>query len=83
MDFHVARRAVALFAIFHTHPNYLGGDSRNATANDDDMGFARDFGNPLGIIRNGKGYGFFIRGENFGPDDPRANDCIWDLMHPK
>jgi YD repeat-containing protein len=83
MDFHVARRAVALFAIFHTHPDYLGGDNRNATPTEDDTGWLRDFGNPLGIIRNGKGYGFFIKGENFGPDDPRANECIWDLMHPK
>jgi YD repeat-containing protein len=81
--FETARRKMALLAVFHTHPNFLGGDSRNATPTSDDKDFLRDFGNPLGIIRSGKGYGFFIKGKEFGPDDPKANECIWDLIHAK
>jgi hypothetical protein len=81
--FEVAKRSVVLLAVFHTHPDYIGGDNRKAEPTQDDSDFLRDFGNPLGIIRNGKGYGFFINGKNFPSNDPRADQCIWDLMHPQ
>ncbi len=81
--FQVERRKVTLFAVFHTHPDYLGGEKRNSTPSRDDKEWLKDFGNPLGIIRSGKGYGFVIHGKEFGPDDPKANDCIWDLMRSK
>jgi len=80
--FQVAKREVALFVIFHTHPNYTDGESRKNTPSQADLDFVKESGNPLGIIRSGAGYGFFINGEGFGPDDARADECIWDLMHP-
>jgi hypothetical protein len=72
-----------LLVVFHTHPDFIGGESRsNKPTKDGDEDFISGFGG-LGIIRSGSGYGFYINGENFGPDSPLANECIRILMHPR
>jgi hypothetical protein len=69
-------RSVRMIAFFHTHPNYAGGGSAGDNPSGADMQFQYDYGNPLGIIRNGSGYAFFSNGRKFYPNDPKANECI-------
>jgi hypothetical protein len=74
-------RIVEFLVFFHTHPNYTGipTESRAGKPSPDDKDFQRNHGNPLGIIRTGNGYFFFIKGKEFGQTDARANDCITTL----
>jgi hypothetical protein len=74
---------VGFLALFHTHPDFRGGDSRSVQPTAGDVAVQRDFGIRLGIIRSSKGYGFYNNFDTFGPDDPRANDCIWNLPKPR
>jgi len=76
-------RTLYLLAIFHTHSNFRNGESRSGAPSGDDIQLQSDFGNPLGIIRTGKGYSFFSNGRTFWPDDPRANECIWILNNQR
>lgn len=79
--FNQAKRKVEFLAFFHTHPNFPGipAESRSGAPTPEDTDYQRRRGNPLGIIRTGKGYSFFSNGKEFGPEDARANACIVDL----
>jgi hypothetical protein len=79
--FSKSKRAVNFLAFFHTHPNYVGlpPESRSGDPSQQDEDYQRDHGNPLGIVRTGKGYSFFSNGKTFGPGDAKANDCVWQL----
>jgi RHS repeat-associated protein len=68
-------------AFFHTHPDWAPGRPSNPDGDPEDMVFTRYFGNVLGIIRSSSGYRFYSGGQTFGPEDPRANECIVDLNH--
>jgi RHS repeat-associated protein len=74
-------RNMYLLAFFHTHPNYVSGESRSGDPSDDDVNTLKRLNIPLGILKTGKGYSFFTPHSNkgFTEDDPRANDCIWKL----
>ena len=78
-NFAAAGRTVDFLAFFHTHPNYPGGDSGSGDPSGDDIDYQSQHGNVLGIIRTGNGYSFFSNGRTFGANDPKANDCIWEL----
>jgi hypothetical protein len=83
-DFRQSNRDVFFLAIFHTHPDFPGGDSRSGKPSGDDEQWQLDFENPLGIIRTSKGYSFFTGGRHhFDQNDPRANECIWSLNRRK
>lgn len=66
-------------AVFHTHPNWANGASAPGNPSPDDIQYQRNHGNVLGIIRTGNGYSFFSNGKTFGPNDAKANECIWEL----
>jgi hypothetical protein len=83
-EFRTTERSVYFLAFFHTHPNYPGGDSRSGEPTADaDIPYQSRYGNPLGIIRTGRGYSFFSNGKTFRPSDPKANDCIWQLNNSR
>lgn len=74
--FRGAGRQVALFAFFHTHPNYASGGSGSGDPSGSDIQFQYDYGNPLGVIRTGSGFSFFSDGVAFRPGDAKADECI-------
>jgi hypothetical protein len=82
-DFKRAGRSVYFLAFFHTHPNFPSGDSRSGNPSWHDIQYQSDHRNVLGILRTGKGYSFFSNGRTFGPDDARANECIWILNNQR
>lgn len=79
------KRDIFFMALFHTHPNFSDGKSRSNEPSyawgDTDVQ-KKFFGHfPLGIIRSGEGYRFFIGiSPQFFSDDARANKCIWELV---
>lgn len=82
-EFSKAKRDVIFMAIFHTHPNYPGGDSREGKPSGGDIQWQADFRNPLGIIRTSNGYSFFTNGYSFDQKDSRANECVVTLNRRK
>src|SRR5262249_53460505 len=80
-DFAAAGRGVIFMAFFHTHPNFVSGASQNGDPSWDDTQYQSNHGNVLGIIRTGNGYSFFLNGKKFGPDDPKAVECIAGSDH--
>lgn len=75
------KRTVDFLVFFHTHPNSAGYPPQSATGKPSygDENYQRDYQNPVGVIRTGNGYSFYIKGKYFGPNDAMANDCITDL----
>ncbi|MCG3146362.1 MAG: hypothetical protein HONDAALG_04397 [Gammaproteobacteria bacterium] len=85
-NFAAEKRDVLFMAFFHTHPNYKStGNSRDGEPSGflGDANTQEDFRFPLGIIRTGDGYFFFMGFKSFRSDDPRANKCIWELIKEK
>ncbi|MEP7338581.1 MAG: hypothetical protein ABI977_12655, partial [Acidobacteriota bacterium] len=80
--FAAEKRNVLFMAFYHTHPNYRSGGSSPGEPSGafGDVGVQRNFRSPLGIIRNGDGYSFYMGFSTFRSDDPRANTCIWELI---
>ena len=78
-EFRNQKRSVEFYVFFHTHPNFIGGDSRSGEPSGDDESYQRNYQNPLGILRSGKGYSFYSNGKTFWPKDDLANECIWKL----
>jgi hypothetical protein len=79
-NYRSAGRRVALYAIFHTHPDFSPGNSRTGKPSGGDDQVQFDFGNPLGIIRTSKGYSFYDDGILFWPTEAKADQCI--LLRP-
>jgi hypothetical protein len=82
--FAAEKRDVLFMAWFHTHPNYKStGTPRPGEPSGflGDLDVQRRLGYPLGILRTGEGYFFFMGSiKTFRSDDPRANKCIWEII---
>ena len=65
-----------VMAFFHTHPS----GSPNPSTLWADLGMQESWWYPLGIIRTKDGYSFYMNDpKSFGPNDPSADKCIWQL----
>ena len=74
---------IIFMAWYHTHPNFKASGkpmSGEPSGGDGDVGIQSDLGYPLGIIRTGDGYFFFMDFKTFRSSDPMANKCITDLI---